>query len=64
MHINIPADALPVLSLLSSADSAATAASICEAAVALILGPTFGGTSTVPTPPSSSKMYIHINQNQ
>jgi len=57
IHVSIPADALPVRSLLSSTDNAVIAASICEEALALILGPTFGGTSTVPTPPSSSKLY-------
>lgn len=55
-HDSIPADALPVRSLLSSTDNAAIADSICEAAEALIVGPTFDGTSTVLTPPSSSKI--------
>ncbi|KAI5409986.1 hypothetical protein KIW84_055452 [Lathyrus oleraceus] len=49
----LPTDALPVRSLLSSTDNAAIADSICEAAEALMVGPTFGGTSTTLTPPSS-----------
>jgi len=57
VNANIPGDALPVRSLLSSADNAAIAASICETAFALMVGPTFGGTSIVLTPPSSPKMY-------
>jgi hypothetical protein len=60
ININIPGDALPVRSLLSSTDNAAIADSICERALALILGPTFVGTSIVLTPPSSSKMYKPI----
>jgi len=54
--ISIPADVLPVRSFLSSTDNAVIAASICEAALALILGPAFVGTSIVLTPPSSSKI--------
>lgn len=40
----IPADALPVRSLLNSRDKATIAASICERAVDLTVGPISGTT--------------------
>jgi hypothetical protein len=52
---NVPGAALPVLNLFNSPDNAAIAASICEVALALIVGPISGETSIVLTPSSSSK---------
>lgn len=52
---NAPGDALPVLSLVNSPDNAPSAASICEAAFALIVGPISGETSIVLAASSSSK---------
>lgn len=52
----VPEDALPVRNLLSSRDNATTAASICNVAFSLTVGPIFGKTSTVfPASPSSKR---------
>lgn len=59
---NVPGDALPVLSLVNSPDNATIAASICEAAFALIVGPISGETSIVLAASSSSKRCNQIEK--
>lgn len=51
---NVPGDALPVRSLINSPDNAPIAASICEEAFALMVGPISGETSIVLAESSSS----------
>lgn len=54
-YSNAPEDARPVRSLLNSPDNAEIAASICEVAFALIVGPKSGKTSIVFPAESSSE---------
>lgn len=58
-----PADALPVRSLLNSPDNALMAASICEVALDLIVGPMSGKTSTVLAAESSSTIFVKNSYN-
>lgn len=55
MMVNIPDDALPVRSLLNSPDNADIAASICELALALIVGLISGNASAILVEDSSSQ---------